>query len=35
MKSWFFNLSTSSSVADLCIDYRGKYELVYNIKELR
>ena len=35
MKSRFFNLSPSPSVTNLSIDYSGKYELVYSIKDLR
>ena len=32
MKSSFFNLSNSTSVTNLSIDYVGKYEVVYTFK---
>ena len=35
MKSLFFNHSTSPGVINLSIDSSGKYELVYNLKDLR
>ena len=35
MKSQFFKLSTSPSVTNLSTDSGGKYELVYNLKDLR
>ena len=34
IKSLIFNLSTSASVTNLFIDYSGKYELIYSIKDL-
>ena len=34
MKSSFFNLSNSTSVTNLSIDYVGKYEVVYSFKNL-
>ena len=35
MKLLFFNVSTSPSVTNLSINYGGKDELVYSIKDLR